>query len=66
MVNQILALVRVAVAVRRLYGKGRVYLAYVSISLLIVEGSQGRSLKVGADAEATKERCVLTCILYFA
>ena len=33
-------------------GEERDYLAYISILLLIIEGSQGRILEAGADAEA--------------
>jgi hypothetical protein len=41
------------------------YLAYTSIALLIVEGSQdgksGNNLEAGADAEAKEGCCLLAC-----
>lgn len=54
-------------------GKGptkKVYLAYTSISLFIMEGSQdriqGRHPEAGADAEAMEGCCLLACSSWFA
>ena len=49
----------------------RTYLAYTSISLFIIEGSQdrikqGRNLKAGADAEAMEGCCLLACLSWVA
>ena len=41
------------------HGEERVYLAYASTSLFIIEGSQDRNLEAGADAEAMEEYCLL-------
>ena len=41
--------------------KERLYWAYVSTSLLVTEGSRGRNLEAGADAEAVEEYCLLPC-----
>jgi hypothetical protein len=42
-------------------GEKRVYLAYDSISLFFIKGSQGRNLEAGADAEAMERYCLLAC-----
>ena len=43
-------------------GEERVYLAYASTSLSIIEGSQDGTLGAGADdVEAMKGRCLLAC-----
>ena len=49
--------------------KGKVYLAYISTTLFIAEGSQdrnsnkGRNLEAGPDAEAMEGCCLLDCSL---
>jgi hypothetical protein len=47
-------------------GDQRFYLAYISKSLFLIEGSQdgnseGRDLEAGADAKAAEECCSLAC-----
>jgi hypothetical protein len=54
-------------------GEERVYLAYTSIALFIIEGSQdrikqGRNLETGANAEAMEGCCLLAykaCLAWF-
>jgi hypothetical protein len=53
----VFVLVRVTIAVmkycdQKQVGEERVYLAYTSTSYFITEGSRGRNLEAGADAEA--------------
>ena len=43
------------------FGEERVYLAYTSISLFIIEESQDRNLEAGTDAEAMEGCCLLAC-----
>ena len=61
-------LVMVSIAVMKHYDhkqveKEKVYLACASTLLFITEGSQGRNLEAGADAEAIEGSCLLECFL---
>lgn len=52
-------------------GEERMYLAYTSISLFIIEGGQqkfkqGRNMETGADAESMEECCLLACSQWLA
>jgi hypothetical protein len=76
--NQVCTLLKIGVLVRvtialmkhcdpKQLREGRIYLAHISISLLIIRGSQrwelkqGKNLETGANAEAMEGCCLLAC-----
>jgi hypothetical protein len=46
---------------QKLHEEERVYLVYISISMFIIEGSKGRNLESGANAEVMEGCYLLAC-----